>query len=258
MATASDLETYMLELVNETRSENGLDPLSIDPTLNDAAEYHAEWMLETDTFAHEGADGSTSTDRIRDAGYALEGDWSTGENVAWQSERGEPGLVDDVEALHAALMKSPGHRANILSDTFDEIGIGIETGDFTAETGTYDSVMVAQSFARSDASDGEEPVSNGATEAPNAEADAGADETSTDLSIPDALSIADWIADVRDYFVFASEPASPSDKEIAPPASADPELVDNVPGESENSATESPVADLSLTDMIGGDIFDFI
>ena len=52
--------------------------------------------------------------------------------------------MDDV---HESLMNSPGHRANILNPAFDEIGIGIENGDFEG----FDSVMVTQNFGATDA-----------------------------------------------------------------------------------------------------------
>lgn len=147
MSTASDLEWLMLSLINEERNANGLDPLELELRLNDSSEDHSEWMLQTDRFSHTGSGGSNPGDRMRDSGFEFSGSWTWGENIAIQSERGEPGLADDVEDLHQSLMNSPGHRANILNPNFEVIGIGIEQGDYNG----WDGVIVTQNFARTGA-----------------------------------------------------------------------------------------------------------
>ena len=147
-ATASDLERYMLDLVNEERTSRGLNALVLDKTLNASADAHSEWMLDMNVFSHTGIGGSTPTERMTDAGFDFSGSWRTAENIAAQSERGDSGLFDDVYDLHVALMNSPGHRENILMPDLEVVGIGIKTGDFAYETGTFYSVMVTQNFAR--------------------------------------------------------------------------------------------------------------
>lgn len=156
MSQANDIERLMLGLINSERSAAGVAPLSFNDDLNEASEDHSQWMLDTDTFSHTGTDGSSAGDRIVTAGYDLEGNWAWGENIGWQSERGAPGLADDVQDIHDNLMNSPGHRANILSAEFDEIGIGIEQGDF----GRFDSVMVTQNFGRTDATPSSDPIAD--------------------------------------------------------------------------------------------------
>lgn len=146
MSQASDLERAMQDMINQERTSRGLDPLTLELRLNDSAEEHSDWMLARDVFSHTGAGGSSAGDRMEEAGFDFAGNWSWGENIAWQSERGAPGLLDDVADLHQGLMNSPGHRANILSAGFDHIGIGIETGSYRG----YDAVMVTQNFARTD------------------------------------------------------------------------------------------------------------
>ena len=49
-------------------------------------------------------------------------------------ERGSTGIADDVRNLFTSLMNSAGHRANILSASYDYVGIGVERGDFGAGT----------------------------------------------------------------------------------------------------------------------------
>ncbi|WP_170377840.1 CAP domain-containing protein [Ruegeria atlantica] len=147
MSTASNLERQMLALINEERTSRGLQPLKLELQLNDSAEDHSEWMLQTDIFSHTGQGGSSATQRMRDAGFDFTGSWRSGENIAWQSERGPNGASDDVVQLHQSLMNSPGHRANILNPDFEYIGIGIEEGNFNG----WDAVIVTQNFATTSA-----------------------------------------------------------------------------------------------------------
>ncbi len=146
-ATASDLERYMLDLVNEERTSRGLNALVLDRVLNASADAHSEWMLDNNVFSHSGVNGSTPTERMTAEGFDFSGSWRTAENIAAQSERGEEGLFDDVYDLHLALMNSPGHRENILMPELEVVGIGIQTGSYTYDNGTYFSVMVTQNFA---------------------------------------------------------------------------------------------------------------
>ncbi len=155
MSQASQAELLMLGLINEERASRGLDPLTINANLNDASEDHSQWMLDTDTFSHTGQGGSSATQRIENADYALEGSWATAENIGWQSERGAPGIADDVRDIHESLMNSPGHRANLLNPDLEDIGIGIEVGDFDG----YEAVMITQNFGATDAvSDAPDPT----------------------------------------------------------------------------------------------------
>ncbi|MBT8155365.1 hypothetical protein KMP13_16110 [Epibacterium ulvae] len=147
MSEASAFERQMLELINAERAANGLDPVQLELRLNESAEDHSTWMLDEDVFSHTGENGSSAGERMSDAGFEFTGSWRWSENIAWQSERGDPGLEDDVIDLHNALMNSPGHRANILDPNVTVIGIGIELGEFDG----YTAVMVTQNFARTSA-----------------------------------------------------------------------------------------------------------
>ena len=135
MSVANDLERLMLDLIN---------PLTLELRLNDSSEDHSQWMLDTDTFAHTGIDGTRAYQRMIDAGFSFTGSWAWGENIAWQSVRGAAGYEDDVLNLHNALMASPSHYANIMNPTFEVIGIGIEIGEYNG----YTAIMATQNFAR--------------------------------------------------------------------------------------------------------------
>jgi len=146
MSIANDLELYMLELINAERAAAGVDPLQLEQHLNDSSETHSEWVLAEDIFSHTGAGGSSSYDRMVDAGFDFSGSSRSGENIGFQSERGAVGLFDDVEDIHERLMDSTWHRWNILNPDYDYIGIGIEQGDYKG----FDSVMITQNFAATD------------------------------------------------------------------------------------------------------------
>lgn len=144
----------MLTLINLERAANGLAPLRLNFLLNAAAETHSRWMNDADVFSHTGAGGSSSRARMIEAGYVFSGTSNSGENIAWQSQRGAAGISDDVIDLHKGLMLSTGHRANILNPNYVEIGIGIEVGEFTLEGRNWLGVMITQNFARSSADNG--------------------------------------------------------------------------------------------------------
>lgn len=148
MSLASSLELQMLGLINQERSALGLDPLQLEQRLNDSAEDYSAEMLDHDFFSHTGLDGSDPGERMERAGFIFSGSWTWGENLAWQSIRGAAGYSDDVIDLHNALMNSPGHRANILRDSFELVGIGIEIGEYNGWT----AVMITQNFATTSAS----------------------------------------------------------------------------------------------------------
>ena len=106
MSKASSLERQMLDLINAERASRNLNPLQLELRLNDAAEDHSQWMINTDRFSHTGAGGSSPRDRMEDANFNFTGNWLSAENIAWQSVRGQPGLADDVVNLHQSLMNS--------------------------------------------------------------------------------------------------------------------------------------------------------
>lgn len=155
-------EQYMLELINAARldpaaaaaqygvslgsiSAASKQPLAGNDLLTNAAENHSQWMLDTDTFSHTGSGGSSPGNRMAAAGYSFTGSWSWGENIAWRGTTGTLNLLSAIDAMHASLFQSSGHRANILNDTFQEVGVGIKTGTY----GSYNAGMVTQDFAKS-------------------------------------------------------------------------------------------------------------
>jgi uncharacterized protein YkwD len=81
---------------------------------------------------------------------------AAGENIAYISGSGAATIdAGDVERLHTLLMNSPGHRANILSGNFTEIGIGITQGDYKGRP----AIFVTEDFGRPTAAEAAEPDS---------------------------------------------------------------------------------------------------
>ncbi len=171
MAEPTAYEQYVLELVNRTRLDplgeaarfgidlnQGLEPgtipasplapLAMNTLLIDAARGHGAWILSESTFSHTGADGSSPGERMASSGYAFWGDWRWGENIAM---RAAALTQDTVELLHEQLFRSEGHRVNLLSAGFKEVGMALNEGDYDygPPWGIWSSVTLAQNFARS-------------------------------------------------------------------------------------------------------------
>jgi uncharacterized protein YkwD len=108
-------EEQVVVLVNQQRWSNGqLPPLKHEDLLDTAAELHSANMADRNFFAH--CDPDTETlpwDRMRAVGYALAG---AAENIA--------AGYSTPEAVIIGWMNSAGHRANILSTNYREIGVG--------------------------------------------------------------------------------------------------------------------------------------
>ena len=144
MPTHSANEQYLLELINSERAKTGAQPLAFDNDLSESAEGHSKWMLAADVFSHTGSGGSSATQRMKAAGYVLQGSWATGENIAWATTRAPTGYQDEVKLLHTNLMNSSGHRANLLNPNFREVGLGVEVGDYRGRS----SAFVTENFGK--------------------------------------------------------------------------------------------------------------
>jgi uncharacterized protein YkwD len=106
-------------LLNRIRRSKGLRPFRHNRRLSRASQRHARAMVRRHFFAH-----GNFVSRIKSARYlrAARG-WTVGENIAWGAwELATP------KSIVRAWMDSPGHRANILSHGFREIGIGLKRG----------------------------------------------------------------------------------------------------------------------------------
>jgi uncharacterized protein YkwD len=128
-------------LLNREREAAGLKPVRYSFQLNGAAVSFTATMRDQGFFDHTAPDGSTPTSRIRATGYLRNARrWMIGENIAWgEGPKGTPA------AIMAAWMASPGHRENILTGKFREIGIGVAYGS-PEEAGLPDTAIVTNEF----------------------------------------------------------------------------------------------------------------
>lgn len=112
-AASASLSHQVLTLVNQERRAAGVRPLRLNAQLTASAEAHSRDMALNDYFGHTGLDGRSPAARIVATGYDP---FIATENIA-------AGLATP-EAAVQAWMASPGHRANLLSSSITEMGVG--------------------------------------------------------------------------------------------------------------------------------------
>ncbi len=111
----SEDEVKLLELTNAERKKKEIPSLRPNPLLCHLARAHSANMARQAKMEHV-LDGKTPFDRLREAGYTfLRG----GENIA-----ACPAATSLAEVMRA-WMESKGHRENILSPDYTEIGVGL-------------------------------------------------------------------------------------------------------------------------------------
>lgn len=111
-----DAEREMFKAVNTERVKAGLNLLAFDDALRDVARAHSRDMFKRGYFSHYTPDGLSPFDRMSEANIDF---LNAGENLA---------LAPTTSLAMQGLMNSPGHRANILSPTFNKIGVGVIDG----------------------------------------------------------------------------------------------------------------------------------
>jgi uncharacterized protein YkwD len=109
-------------LVNRERADQGENPLQANAQLQQAAQGHSENMVTDDYFEHVGPNGDTPLSRMRAANYIYSSQigYEVGENIGWGTL-----WLATPNAIVAAWMASPGHRANILDARFRDTAIGV-------------------------------------------------------------------------------------------------------------------------------------
>lgn len=112
----ASVEQEMIDLVNKERTSRGLHPLTFDEKLRDVGRKHSSDMFTKGYFSHYSPDGRSVADRVETAEIEYQ---VVGENLAY---------APSLELAHKGLMNSPGHKANILSEDFGKVGIGVLDG----------------------------------------------------------------------------------------------------------------------------------
>ncbi|MCK9229026.1 MAG: CAP domain-containing protein [Syntrophorhabdaceae bacterium] len=110
----------ILYYTNLARSEHGLAELRQNIFLDAIAEERAKDMLEKGYFDHISPTGEGASNIAQKAGYRYS---RLGENIARGWYLNDKEIVD-------GWMQSPGHRKNILSPDYAEIGVAVVKGTF--------------------------------------------------------------------------------------------------------------------------------
>jgi hypothetical protein len=121
IATVDQAEAVAVELVNRDRRRFGLPELPIDRSLSEIARSHSIEMASAGFFAHVSPTTGSIVDRLAAEGYEVR---YAAENLA-QS----PFLADAQDGL----MRSPGHRAAVLTKVATRMGLGVAITDGDGE-----------------------------------------------------------------------------------------------------------------------------
>jgi uncharacterized protein YkwD len=116
----------VVDAMNAERRQVGLAPLRLDSRLNAAAADRARDMFEKGYFDHVAPDGTQPFVWVRYRGYRYA---TVGENLA-EGYRSGRGVVN-------GWMNSPGHRANLLGRSFEDVGVAIVRGSPTGRSNGY-------------------------------------------------------------------------------------------------------------------------
>lgn len=110
--TDKDYAQQVLTLVNSERAKEGLSPLTLDNNLNEVAMTRAREIVQS--FSHTRPDGSDCFTALSEKNIKF---LTAGENIA-AGQQTPAGVMN-------SWMNSEGHRANILSDKFGKLGVGL-------------------------------------------------------------------------------------------------------------------------------------
>lgn len=112
-----NFEAQVVKLVNQERAARGLSPLTHNWELSRVARYKSMDMRDRGYFSHTSPTYGSPFTMIRNFGINFS---SAGENIA--QGQATP------QAVVQSWMNSSGHRANILSTNFTQIGVGYAAG----------------------------------------------------------------------------------------------------------------------------------
>ncbi len=118
-------EEYVLKLINEYREKNGVNKLSMGTKLIKMARLKADDMTAKNYFSHTSPTYGSPFDMMKNYGLSYK---VAGENIA-----GNPSLEGAVNSW----INSSTHRENLLSNSYNYVGIGI------SKSSTYGYVVVA-------------------------------------------------------------------------------------------------------------------
>jgi len=140
--TSSITIDEVVRATNQERLSAGLEPLSYNEKLADAARRKASNMLEENYWSHNSPSGKSPWTWFKAAGYNYT---FAGENLAKD--------FGDTSRMISAWMASPTHRDNIVSSKYKEIGIAVVPGTLQGN----ETVLVVQLFGTTNGGGGTIP-----------------------------------------------------------------------------------------------------
>jgi uncharacterized protein YkwD len=155
--TSNITKQQIIDLTNKEREKNGFPVLKENNLLDKAAEDKAKNMFEEDYWAHNSPKGETPWLWMKNEGYSYV---YAGENLA-------RGFYNSDDVVAAWMASKEGHKENLLSGNFTEIGVAAEDGILNGEKTT----LVVQMFGNQTSAIAQNPeIENGAsTEVSNKE-----------------------------------------------------------------------------------------
>lgn len=113
-------ESQVADLVNQERTKAGLKPLTLRADLSKVAETKSQDMQTKGYFSHTSPTYGSPFDMLKQFGVTYR---TAGENIA-KGQR-------TPQEVMTSWMNSSGHRANILNNQYDSIGVGYHNGLWT-------------------------------------------------------------------------------------------------------------------------------
>ena len=113
VSTVNSMEKQVASLTNSERKAKGLSALTLDNQLSKLARIKAEDMAKKGYFSHTSPTYGSAFDMMNKYGVSYR---TAGENIA----KGQK----TAESVMNGWMNSSGHRANILSSAYTNIGVG--------------------------------------------------------------------------------------------------------------------------------------
>jgi uncharacterized protein YkwD len=112
----------VLTTMNAERHANHLSALTMNGHLNTSARRHDYTMSRYNTMSHQLPGEAFFANRISAAGYKWR---AAGENIAWNSRTTNAGVQQLEVMMYHEKAPNDGHRRNILSKTFKNVGIDV-------------------------------------------------------------------------------------------------------------------------------------
>jgi uncharacterized YkwD family protein len=109
---ANAMQAEMLSYINAERAKANLSPLVLDKKLCEGAYLKSQDMAKNGYFSHNSPTYGSPFDMMKSLGITYR---TAGENIAKNTS---------VKGAHDAFMNSSGHRANILGQGYNKVGLG--------------------------------------------------------------------------------------------------------------------------------------